>query len=300
MQPQLAIIIPYFKIDYFEETIKSVAEQTDRRFTLYIGNDASPDDPLPLIKKYFTEKEFHYFDYRENVGGKNLALQWERVLENVKEEWFQILGDDDLIAENFVEKFFFNLPFVIDKKITTIRFAHSWIDENNNLIEKFDCKEKVINSVEFFKKKYRGKIRSSLSENIFALSSYKKHHFDKLPLAWGSDDFAILAFSQGKNFYYISESRVLVRISSVSISGSSMYDAEKIESIQAFRELLIFKYQNYFGYKFIHDVINEYIDTAYRRKENISFKTAFFYLKSGKPLYFLKAIKKIMYVRNNL
>lgn len=47
---KLAIVIPYYKIDYFEETIKSVAQQTDRNFMLYIGNDKSPDNPLPVIE----------------------------------------------------------------------------------------------------------------------------------------------------------------------------------------------------------------------------------------------------------
>ena len=50
---QLAIIIPYYKIDFFEETLQSVAAQTNKNFTLYIGNDASPNSPLPLIQKYF-------------------------------------------------------------------------------------------------------------------------------------------------------------------------------------------------------------------------------------------------------
>ena len=90
MKNKLAIVIPYYKIDFFEEVLKSIASQTDKRFTLYIGNDASPDNPLQLIEKYFPEGNYHYFDYQENLGGKNLAMQWERILENVKEEWFQI------------------------------------------------------------------------------------------------------------------------------------------------------------------------------------------------------------------
>jgi glycosyltransferase involved in cell wall biosynthesis len=131
IQHKLAIIIPYYKIDFFEETIKSVAKQSNKNFTLYIGNDASPNDPLPIIQKYFKSSDYHYFDYKKNIGGQNLALQWERILENVQEEWFQILGDDDMISKNFTE-FYKNLPLVEDKEISVIKFSHQWIDEKSS------------------------------------------------------------------------------------------------------------------------------------------------------------------------
>lgn len=41
----LAIVIPYYKINYFEETLKSLSNQTDKKFKVYIGNDASENDP---------------------------------------------------------------------------------------------------------------------------------------------------------------------------------------------------------------------------------------------------------------
>ena len=68
MKNKLAIVIPYYKIDFFEETLKSVAAQTDNRFTLYIGNDKSPHDPSPLIEKYFPKGNYHYYNYEDNLG----------------------------------------------------------------------------------------------------------------------------------------------------------------------------------------------------------------------------------------
>src|SRR5690606_12290872 len=100
---KLAIVVPYYKIDFFEKTLVSIANQTDKRFKLYIGNDASPNDPQCLINQYLSEVNYEYYDYKDNVGGKSLVNQWERILENVEEEWFQILGDDDTISPNFVE-----------------------------------------------------------------------------------------------------------------------------------------------------------------------------------------------------
>ena len=51
----LAIVIPYYKIAFFEETLKSLANQTNKQFIVYIGDDASKDDPTFLLKKNLTQ-----------------------------------------------------------------------------------------------------------------------------------------------------------------------------------------------------------------------------------------------------
>lgn len=37
----LAIVIPYYKYTFFEATLISLKNQTDKRFNVYVGNDAS-------------------------------------------------------------------------------------------------------------------------------------------------------------------------------------------------------------------------------------------------------------------
>lgn len=48
----LAIIIPYYKFTFFEATLQSLANQTDQRFKVYIGDDAS----LWRIMLFYQEK----------------------------------------------------------------------------------------------------------------------------------------------------------------------------------------------------------------------------------------------------
>ena len=177
---KLAIVIPYYKIDFFEETLKSIASQSDKHFTLYIGNDASPNDPLPLIKQYFEEEDYHYFDYKNNLGGQNLAMQWERILENVSEEWFQILGDDDMIADNFVEE--------LNKSITktnngVVRVNRKVYNEDNILIREDFIDKDIIDSVQLLSDGYQRKTVTSLSEFIFYKKKYDQIKFTKIPLA---------------------------------------------------------------------------------------------------------------------
>ncbi|WP_051884507.1 glycosyltransferase family 2 protein [Chryseobacterium luteum] len=296
-QNKLAIVIPYYKIDFFEETIQSVAAQTNKNFVLYIGNDASPDDPARIIEKHLPPESYHYFEYKDNVGGKNLALQWERVLENVKEEWFQILGDDDVISENFVEEFYNHLQTATSKNISVMKFSHQWIDEKNKVIENFAYHFSELKPSEFFIKKYNHEIQSSLSENIFKLDIYKKIKFEKITLAWGSDDLAILLFAAGNSILYIKNSIVKVRISGSSISGSLYLSDEKQKAYFELREILISKYSSLFDYPFMSKVVEDYLNFSYYKKYNARYTVIFYYLKHLKIKTFLKALKKIYYIK---
>lgn len=294
--PKLAIVIPYFKIDFFEETIKSVANQNNTNFTLYIGNDASPHDPLPLIEKYLGDLSYFYFEYNDNLGGLNLALQWERILENVKEEWFQILGDDDVISENFVEEFYRSLPLLESENITVTKFTHDWIDENNTEIRSNDYKTDFINSINFVIQKYQGLVYSSLSENIFKTEKYRRHKFEKIPLAWGTDEIALLRFSDYGRIYYNRKSKVFVRISSSSISGSEQMETQRAKAYNCFREKLILNHSKYFPKDFINHILKEYLNYCHINKQSANYNIAKVILMRIGFKAFLKTLRKIYYI----
>lgn len=293
---KLAIVIPFFKIDFFEETLKSVAAQTNKNFTLYIGNDASLNNPLPLIDKYFKKEDYQYFDYKENLGGKNLVLQWERILKNVTEEWFQILGDDDMIEESFVEEFYQCLPKVQSYSISAIKFMHEWVDEENKTLEIFDYKKETINAVDFFINKYLNEVKSSLSENIFQTKILRKYGFAKIPLAWGSDDLALMCFSNYKDFFYNRKSVVKVRISSSSISGSEKMSTQKKIAYNNFRETVILKYAQRLPSNFMIKLIEEYLSFCHIQKQAAKFSVATYFLKSLNISKYSKTIKRIYYI----
>lgn len=264
---KLAIVIPYYKIVFFEETLKSVASQTDKRFTLYIGNDASPDDPFPLIEKYFPEGNYHYFDYKENLGGTNLAMQWERILENVKEEWFQILGDDDVISENFVAKFYENVLKIKEYNISVIRFSQHWIDENNEPINSKTKFPEIISSEENWRSKHFLNIRSSLSEYIFSKKQYKKKYFKKFPLAWFSDDIAVLEISNNKGVFFIEKAEVKVRISSLNISSLTTNEKEKEEAKFLYNNYILNNYYYFLSNDELLKLIDIQIYNTWEKKK---------------------------------
>ena len=218
----LAIIIPYYKIVFFEETLKSLSEQTDKRFKVYIGDDASPENPANLIEKYRRQFDFVYHRFESNLGGISLVKQWERCIAlSVEEEWIMILGDDDYLSDNVVASWYEQYD-VFNKKSNVIRFATKSVNMKlNGIISDSFIHPLWEKATDSYYRRFKGLTRSTLSEYVFAKKSFFKFGFCDFPLAWHSDDAAWLSFTDDKPIYTINESNVFVRHSDECISGSN-------------------------------------------------------------------------------
>lgn len=294
----LAIVIPYYKIDFFEETLQSVAAQTDSRFTLYIGNDASPHDPLPLIQKYFPEGNYQYFNYEENLGGQNLAMQWERILENVDEEWFQILGDDDMVSENFVAEFYKSLPSAAN----VMKVSQCFVDEHSVPYTELTTYPVEFALNLFVEKKFIRFERSSLSEHIFRRVIFIKTSFRKYPLAWYSDDMAVIEVSQDKSIRFIDSAKVYVRVSDKSISGSHHNEdsnRQKDEAAYLFYGDLLKDFMLTIPKRYRENIIRRYMDYAYQLKRKSAINLFKAYLATNSPYKALGIPRKIFILNNN-
>ena len=215
----LAVVIPYYKLAFFKKTLKSLANQTNKRFKVYIGDDASLENPEDLLNVYRDKLDFVYRRFEENLGSISLVKQWERCIDlSENEEWIMILGDDDYLDDKVVASWYENYH-LFDKKAEVIRFATKMIvQENNEVSEKFEHPvwESATDS---YLRKFNHQTRSSLSEYIFSRKTYNKYHFYNYPLAWNSDDQAWLDFSDNKPIYTINENNVYFRLSSLNVSG---------------------------------------------------------------------------------
>lgn len=54
MEEKIAIVIPAYKCRFLRQTLDSIVVQTCRSFTVYIGDDASPQN-LKEISNVFSE-----------------------------------------------------------------------------------------------------------------------------------------------------------------------------------------------------------------------------------------------------
>ena len=67
---RLAVIIPAYKCEFLGETLTSLSEQTDKRFNVYIGDDASPFNLYPIIKEFETRLSIKYNFFFRKLGRK--------------------------------------------------------------------------------------------------------------------------------------------------------------------------------------------------------------------------------------
>ena len=238
----LAIIIPYYNPRFFRQTLESLAAQSDKRFTVYIGDDASPEDPRELLDEFKSRFDFTYHRFEQNLGGTSLVSQWNRCIERAgNQKWYMILGDDDVLGAECVAEFYRQLPEIEEARV--VRFATVKIDASGAPTAGPFTHPKRENAVDFlFNKK-----RSSLSEYIFLADAVKNIGFRDFPLAWLSDVLAVLEFSGFGTLYSINEAPVYVRISDYNISGRTDNLKPKADAVFQFYSYLLLKHASRFN-----------------------------------------------------
>lgn len=288
----LAIVIPYYKITFFEETLESLSNQTNKDFKVYIGDDSSPENPAELLKKYEGKVNFIYQKFDDNLGKSSLVKQWERCIGLTKnEKWLMILGDDDVLSNNFVETFYIKKEFFQDV-YNVVRFSVIKIDNKSNPIS-----EKFVNvEIESSKKILFNNKRSSLSEYVFAKTKIDEIGFKNLPLAWWSDVLAVLEFSNFDTIYSINDAYVNVRISDISISGSSHFELQKEHASYLFYNYLLSKNKKYFDKDEINFILERISKRYINNKKNINLFCAISctYFKNAKYIKYVAFLNRII------
>lgn len=301
MESNLAIVIPYYKIDFFKETLDALANQTNKNFKVYIGNDASPNNPKALLENYKNVLDFEYFEFKDNLGGQSLVQQWHRCINLTKnEEWLMILCDDDALTENYIAEFYNNLTEINTLKIDVVRFASQVVDGNNNLLSEIITHPKIENSIDFLFRKFKGGTRSTLSEYIFKRNHVITIQFKNLPLAWYSDLLGVIEFSKLKNIFTINDALLKFRLSGINITSKTEDQVIKNVATFQFYHYLLKHLGSHFS-KEQKNILHSKIEkTLLDNKKNVNLwlKTLHLYATNGRffqfVVLFFKAIKRIV------
>ena len=244
---KLAFVIPYYKIDFFEETLQALAGQTNKNFNVYVGNDLSKNNPLDIIEKY-PSLEIFYKSFETNLGSTDLEGQWKRCIALSKdEEWICILADDDFPKENFVEEFYKVLPTVDEKRINVIKTAITSIDTKSNIRGKDLLHPEFDTSINTFWSDRIGETYTSISENIFRRSAYEKTGFRGFPLAWGTPLVAWIDYSEGGLIYGLNTTQMCVRVSEINLSRIDSFKDQKQIGEAMVYEVMLTEYHDRFS-----------------------------------------------------
>ncbi len=100
---ELAIVIPAYRTRFLQAALTSLAAQTDQAFTVYVGDDASPDDVQALCAAWADKLDLRYTRFDSNVGGQDLVAQWTRCIALSHEPWVWLFSDDDELEPGCVQ-----------------------------------------------------------------------------------------------------------------------------------------------------------------------------------------------------
>ena len=291
----IAIVVPYFKINFFNETLVSLASQTDKRFEVFIFDDNSPENPNDLLKEFVGEFNFNYYKFNENLGGKSLVKHWERCLDLVKNvDWVMILGDDDVLEENVIYDFYAHIEEINSLSVNVIRFSTIVIDEYNVAISKRYNHPAIENSIDSLMRRIQNLNRSSLSEHFFRKNRFINYRIKDLPNALGADDLMILEHTSFGEIFTINSSLIKIRKSKFNLSGGEIKLKNRHFPIVQYYSILLIDFKFYFTKEQIN-----IIETKFEREIFIHRKIIillFFIKYYSINFKFLKLSKLILYI----
>jgi len=290
----LSIVIPYYKIIFFEDTLTSLSNQTDKRFKVYIGDDASYQNPSNLLENYKGRFDFVYYRFKTNLGGTSLTQQWERCIAlSNSEEWVMILGDDDVLGENVVEEFYSNLSKIEKFESNVVRFSTVVINHDNEMISDAYLHPELEDSVQFLMRISLGSTRSSLSEYVFRKKVLLDVKFKNMNLGWHSDHLAVFECCTQGYIFSINQALVFFRLSGLNISSrKDNLDIKYISAFEYYYYLLVMKSEFFTNEQ--RDVLLyrlEKIILNNKKKVVLFFKFTKFYLVN---YYFKRYVKTLI------
>jgi glycosyltransferase involved in cell wall biosynthesis len=245
---KLAIIIPAYKATFLEETLLSIANQTCKNFTLYIGDDCSPYNLKSIITPFEHKLNIVYKRFNENLGSRDLVAQWKRCIDMSQEEWIWLFSDDDIMESTCVESFFDTIKKT-KSKYDIYHFDINIINDKNTIIRIPKSYPQNLDALSYYKNKLLGNITSLVVENIFSREIYNQTGgFETFDLAWGSDTATWVKFSYKKTMYTIYDSKILWRSSGENISPNNT-NPIVARKVKALNEFLSWSY----GYFQIHN-----------------------------------------------
>ena len=243
---RLAIIIPAYKAAFLPASLDSIAAQTSKDFTLYVGDDCSPEPIGEVIEAYRDRIDLVYHRFDSNLGGTDLVAQWERCIAMSHDEsYIWLFSDDDVMEPNCVEELLKQID-ATKGAYDLYHFDVNEIDEVGRITKSLPPYPPVLGAYDYYKGKTTGRYRSYVVENVFSRKVHKQAGgFKNFDLAWGSDVATWCIFCGEKGMCTIPNAHVCWRRSSQNITPDKSRTVSE-RKLMSECEMLTWAY-NYFG-----------------------------------------------------
>ena len=222
MDTNLAIVIPAYKAEFLSGTLSSLANQTDKRFNVYIGDDCSPANLENIVAPFLDKMSINYRRFPHNAGKNDLTGHWTRCLEMMNgEEFFCMFSDDDIMEPECISSLYKTIETY--PQYDVYHFDINIIGSDNSLKCECPAFPPVISAEEFFEKLYNQTIDARMPEFVFRTEHFMESGgFVPFKKAYRSDNASVMASASGKGIRTINgkNAKVLWRDSGVNISSS--------------------------------------------------------------------------------
>jgi glycosyltransferase involved in cell wall biosynthesis len=221
---RLSVVIPAWKPQFLDETLRSLSDQTCKEFTVYVGDDCSPSELRTICRKWEHELDIRYHRFPSNLGQQNLTAHWERCIDLGAEEWVWLFGDDDTIDPQCVEMLYREINEAAHP-VDVYHFNIRIIDGSGRLVSIPPEFPPLLAATEFLHKTLKGEIISVAPDFVFRRANYqalgKFEHFLK---AWCSDHATWIKLGSGHGIKTIGGPKVNWRNSGANISSEHSSD----------------------------------------------------------------------------
>lgn len=230
MSMKFSIGIPAFKAKFLKQTIDSILSQTEGDFELIIVNDASPDNIEEIVNNY-SDIRLRYYSNETNFGAEHVVDNWNKCLSFAKGEFFILMGDDDILASNYLEEFIKLISRFPDLDIFHCRSL--LINDKStpfSMTQALPEYESVYENIWHRINEWRGQY---VSDFVYRTNVLKSNGgFYKIKLAWASDDITSFIAMTKKGIAHINLPLLFYRRSNITISSSGSV-LLKLEAIKA-------------------------------------------------------------------
>lgn len=227
---QLGIYVPAYKRTFLRESLASICSQTDQRFNLYVGDDASPEALADVVSEFAARRPICYHRFDDNLGSKSLVKQWSRCLALGNEPWVWLFSDDDVMDPQCVSRFYEVLAET-GGRFDVYRFNHKVITARG--AEAYSTIEhpETETGFQFACSRLEGVRYGFAQEVVFSRDRFERiGGYMEFPLAWASDDATLILMAGQRGMYTISGPIIHWRLSGENITSLNDYRTSRLKT----------------------------------------------------------------------
>jgi glycosyltransferase involved in cell wall biosynthesis len=236
----LAIVIPAYKARFLDATLASIAAQTRRDFTVYVGDDASPEPLQPIVERWRERLDLCSTRFATNLGGRDLVAQWQRCVELSSEPWVWLFSDDDLMPPDAVARVLAAIEEegqggaaeAAEPAVPLLHLHVDTIDAEGRLVRHEPRFPPRLSARAFLRGRLRFELSSFAPDYVFARAAFERAGgFVPLPRAWCADDASWAALAAPAGIRTLDGAPIAWRLSGDNISSRHGSDgADKLEA----------------------------------------------------------------------